>query len=36
VNVERVALIPRCAECDARRLPGDDERCGAYLAETKV
>jgi len=26
-----VALIPRCAECEARWLPADDERWRAYL-----
>jgi hypothetical protein len=29
--VEDVALIPRCAECEAPWLPADDERWRAYL-----
>ena len=29
--VERVALIPRCAECEAAWLPADEERWRAYL-----
>jgi hypothetical protein len=32
VSAERVALIPECAECDARWLPAD-ERWSAYLAD---
>ena len=28
---ERVALIPRCAECQATWLPADEERWRAYL-----
>jgi hypothetical protein len=31
VNSEQVALIPRCAECEARWLPADKERWRAYL-----
>ena len=31
MHIERVATIPRCAECDARWLPADDERWRAYL-----
>ena len=29
--VEGVALIPRCAECEAAWLPADEERWRAYL-----
>jgi hypothetical protein len=29
--VEGVALIPRCAECEACWLPADEERWLAYL-----
>ena len=29
--LESVALIPRCAECEARWLPTDEERWLAYL-----
>jgi hypothetical protein len=29
--LERVAIIPHCAECEARWLPADDERWRAYL-----
>jgi hypothetical protein len=28
-----VATIPRCAECDARWLPTDDERWSSYLTD---
>ncbi|HEY6607108.1 MAG TPA: hypothetical protein VIZ44_12200 [Gaiellaceae bacterium] len=28
-----VALIPACAECDARWLPADEERWVAYLTD---
>jgi hypothetical protein len=31
VSAESVALIPRCAECDAGWLPADEERWSAYL-----
>jgi hypothetical protein len=31
MSAERVALIPACAECEARWLPTDDERWRAYL-----
>jgi hypothetical protein len=31
VSAEQVALIPACAECDARWLPPDGERWVAYL-----
>jgi hypothetical protein len=31
VNAERVALIPSCAECEARWLPADEERWQAWL-----
>jgi hypothetical protein len=31
MSVERVALIPRCAECEAAWLPADEERWRAYL-----
>ncbi len=31
MDAQQVALIPRCAECDARWLPADDERWRAYL-----
>ena len=29
--VEGIALIPRCAECEAAWLPADEERWRAYL-----
>ena len=29
--LEGVALIPRCAECEARWLPADEERWQAHL-----
>jgi len=29
--LESVALIPRCAECEAAWLPADEERWRAYL-----
>ena len=31
VSVERVALIPRCAECESAWLPAGEERWRAYL-----
>lgn len=31
VSAENVALIPECAECDARWLPADEERWQAHL-----
>lgn len=31
--VEGVALIPRCAECEAAWLPADEERWRAYLGD---
>jgi hypothetical protein len=31
VSSESVALIPECAECDARWLLADEERRSAYL-----
>jgi hypothetical protein len=31
VSAESVALIPKCAECDAAWLPADEERWRAYL-----
>jgi hypothetical protein len=30
---ESVALIPRCAECEARWLPADEARWRAYLTD---
>jgi hypothetical protein len=33
VNAESVAVIPSCAECEARWLPADDERWSAYLTD---
>jgi hypothetical protein len=33
VSAEQVALIPECAECDARSLPADEERWAAYLTD---
>jgi hypothetical protein len=30
MEAARVALIPRCAECDAIWLPADEERWEAY------
>jgi hypothetical protein len=31
VSAERVAVIQRCAECEAVWLPGDEERWQAHL-----
>jgi GTP cyclohydrolase I len=31
--VEGVALIPRCAECEAHWLPADEEHWSAYLTD---
>jgi hypothetical protein len=31
VSAEQVAPIPRCAECEARWLPADEQRWRAYL-----
>ncbi len=31
MSTEQVALIPRCAECEAVWLPADDGRWRAYL-----
>ena len=31
MRTEDVALIPRCAECEAAWLPADEERWRAYL-----
>lgn len=31
MEAERVALIPRCAECEAVWLPAEEERWRAYL-----
>lgn len=31
MSAESVAIVPRCAECDARWLPADEERWRAYL-----
>jgi hypothetical protein len=33
VPIESVALIPRCAECEAHWLPADQERWSAYLTD---
>jgi hypothetical protein len=33
VSAELVALIPRCAECEAHWLPAEDERWRAYLTD---
>jgi hypothetical protein len=33
MHLESVALIPKCAECDAPWLPTDDERWRAYLTD---
>jgi hypothetical protein len=33
VRAERVALIPECAECDARWLAANEERWYAYLTD---
>jgi len=33
VNAESVAVIPSCAECDARWLPADKDRWSAYLTD---
>jgi hypothetical protein len=31
--IEGVAIIPRCAECDALWLPADEDRWSAYLTD---
>ena len=31
MSAEQVALIPRCAECETRWLPSDEERWQAHL-----
>ena len=31
MSAEQLALIPRCAECEAVCLPADEERWRAYL-----
>jgi hypothetical protein len=36
VQVDGVALIPECAECEAHWLPADDERWRAYLGGDDV
>jgi hypothetical protein len=33
VHAKSVALIPECAECDARWLPTNEERWAAYLTD---
>jgi hypothetical protein len=33
MRIERVALIPKCAECEAVWLPADEERWQAYLTD---
>jgi hypothetical protein len=33
VSAEQVALVPRCAECEARWLPADEERWQAWLTD---
>jgi hypothetical protein len=33
VDIEQVALIPRCTECEARWLPADEDRWEAYLTD---
>jgi hypothetical protein len=33
VSAEQVALIPECAECDARWLPADEDGWSAYLTD---
>jgi hypothetical protein len=33
VNSRSVALIPRCAECEAVWLPADEDRWSAYLTD---
>jgi hypothetical protein len=33
MRLESVALIPRCAECEAVWLPADEERWSAYLTD---
>jgi len=35
VSAESVALIPECAECEARWLPADEERWQAYLVDSR-
>jgi predicted RNA-binding Zn-ribbon protein involved in translation (DUF1610 family) len=31
MHIEGVAIIPRCAECEAHWLPADDDRWHAHL-----
>jgi hypothetical protein len=33
MSAEQVALIPRCVECGAVRLPTDEDRWKAYLTD---
>jgi hypothetical protein len=33
MHIERVAIIPRCAECEAHWLPADQERWQAWLTD---
>jgi hypothetical protein len=33
VSAEQIALIVRCAECEALWLPADEERWSAYLTD---
>jgi hypothetical protein len=32
-HIEGVAIIPRCAECEANWLPADEERWQAWLTD---
>jgi hypothetical protein len=34
--MEGIALIPHCAECEARWLPVDEERWRAYLTDDEL
>jgi hypothetical protein len=33
MSAEAVALVPQCAECDARWLPADEDHWSAYLTD---
>ena len=36
MSAEQVALIPRCAECEAHWLAADEERWRAYLGSNDL
>jgi hypothetical protein len=33
MRAESVAILPKCAECEARWLPADEDRWSAYLTD---